>query len=270
MSAADGKATGANERLHAAILHAGIDLDDLAIQAHVDTKTVSRWLGGRIPHARVRFKVAQILGVEPDTIWPDTTPTARPRDDRRELAGIWAHANDIRAPDWKTLLSQAREQIDLLATTLHPIITAAGTTDLLREKADQGARVRVLIAHPESIWLAALAQLHGYPRDDHGRSTIDLQLLEVRERLQQFAGLPRIEIREHWAPCTTSLFRFDGHLLARLHLHVQPGDASPLIHLQQRDPDGPFQQLADYLDQLWIHASERFQPDPGRVDDPGP
>jgi hypothetical protein len=43
-----------NEQLRQALRNAGLEVDDLAVKAEVDVKTVLRWLSGRTPRARYR------------------------------------------------------------------------------------------------------------------------------------------------------------------------------------------------------------------------
>jgi hypothetical protein len=54
----------ANERLRTAIGNAQIDVDQIAEATNVDPKTVQRWLAGRVPHPRHRWKVSQLVGQE--------------------------------------------------------------------------------------------------------------------------------------------------------------------------------------------------------------
>ncbi len=99
----------ANDRLRSAIFKAGLEIEDLAARIEVDAKTVQRWLGGRTPHARYRAKVANVLDLQEHDLWPETIPAAQTRDDRRELSGAFAHANDVSVPDWRSLMQAARE-----------------------------------------------------------------------------------------------------------------------------------------------------------------
>lgn len=163
----------ANGRLRAALLEGGLEIEDLAAKVQVDAKTVQRWLGGRTPHARYRAKVAQVLDLTEVELWPETAPATR-RDDRRDLAGVYAQAGDIRVPGWRTLMQDARQQIDLLDYTLKDILASPGATDLLAAKAETGCQVRILIAHPKSIWVTSLAQQLGQDTPDaEGNTELD-------------------------------------------------------------------------------------------------
>jgi tetratricopeptide (TPR) repeat protein len=59
-----------NERLRRALAEAYITRDALAEATNVDPKTVQHWLKGRVPHARHRWKVAELLKVHEDVLWP--------------------------------------------------------------------------------------------------------------------------------------------------------------------------------------------------------
>ena len=261
----------ANEQLRAALARAGLDPDELAASLQVDSKTVGRWLGGRIPRARHRARIAHLLQCPEHDLWPDVIETTQPPDDRRELTSIYAHADDHRAPDWQTLLPTARQQIDLLDPTLHDLLTAPHTIDLLADKARSGCQIRILIAHPKSIWITALAHQLGHTEiDDQGNTILDRELNQSLHHLHQLAGHDRIELRAFWAERTLSILRFDDQMLITTHLHAVPGTHAPLLHLHRRDDHGPFDQYATHLDAIHRDASEPIAADfdPGQPPTP--
>jgi transcriptional regulator with XRE-family HTH domain len=259
-----------NDQLRSALAKAGLDVAELADQAGVDAKTAGRWLGGRVPHARYRTKVAHILNIDTDILWPNAAPTALQRDDRREIVAAYAHANHIDVPDWRTLLTQASEQIELLGVTLIEIAATPGITDLLKAKAAAGCQVRILIAHPESVWNTSLAHQYGQAEmDREGMTQLDHQLDEARHHLEPLAGHDGIDLRAHWSEPYNTILRFDDQMLIRLHLYAVPGTQTPLLHLQRRDHDGLFEQFAGHLDTIHHEASEPIQPNPDLYGPPG-
>lgn len=58
-----------NERLRDALMKEHKTIRDVATAVDVDPKTVQRWLDGRIPHARHRWAVAQLLSRTEDDLW---------------------------------------------------------------------------------------------------------------------------------------------------------------------------------------------------------
>ena len=255
----------ANEQLRSALARAGIEMEDLAAGLGVDAKTVQRWLGGRVPHARYRARIAETLGREEHDLWPDVDSTG-PRDDRRELAGLYIHGNDMRAPDWRTLMPAARDQIDLLDVSLAEILTAPGTTDLLAAKAADGIAIRILIAHPKSIWVTALAeQLGDAEVDAEGNTALDRQISHALAQLSPLAAVDGIEVRTFWAERTLTVRRFDDQMLVTQHLYRTPGQLAPLMHLRRRDDGGLFDRFAAHFQRILEHSSEPVPTDLARL-----
>ena len=208
-----------NERLRQAIHDAGYEPDDFAAAIDVDPKTVQRWLGGRTPSSRHRARTLQTLDAAEIDIWPELAQPAA-GDDGRELIAIYARGDDVRIPDWRTLLRDATTHIDLLGVTLIDQVTATGTTDLLLEKARAGVNVRILTAHPQSIWTTSLAQQLGdVTRDEHGRNQLDRDIDLSRSYQSRLLGHPHVDIRASWAEHTHTILRFDDDLLATIAIH---------------------------------------------------
>ena len=247
-----------NERLRQALHNAGMPPEDFAELLEVDAKTARRWLSGGTPTSRHRARAVEILSQRIDItehdLWPDTV-TPPVGDDSRDLIAIYNRSDDIRIPDWPTLLQNAHAAVDLLGTTLTDVLTTTGTTDLLLEKARRGARVRILTAHPESITLALLADpLAAAERDDNGQAQIDRDLALSRSYLDRLRVQPEIELLAHWAEPGPTVLRFDDEMLVSLHLHGQSGSDQPLMHLRRRDDGGLFDQHIAHLDAVAAHA----------------
>jgi hypothetical protein len=246
----------ANEALRSALVKARLEIEDLADHLQVDAKTAQRWLGGRVPHARHRAKIAALLDTPEPLLWPDAVQDSRPADDRQELSGIFASRSDLRAPDWRTLLTAAQRQVDLLDFTMTEILTTPGVTDRLAEKARAGCQIRLLIAHPKSIWVTELAQQLGQATDEHGNTSLDHDINESLRHLEALRGEIGIETRTFWAARSHTVLRFDEQMLVIPHLHGQPAERAPILHLQQVRDDGLFAQFAQHLQSLYEQASD--------------
>jgi lambda repressor-like predicted transcriptional regulator len=61
---------GLNERLRVAMAANGMEVETLARSVGVDPKTVQRWLRGRVPHPRHRWKICDLLGHSEQELWP--------------------------------------------------------------------------------------------------------------------------------------------------------------------------------------------------------
>jgi len=85
-----------NERLRIAMRDARVGVDEVAEAAGVDPKTAQRWLAGRIPHPRHRWKVAELLGQEDSYLWPGADTGATPgAPATSEVNVAYAHRADI-------------------------------------------------------------------------------------------------------------------------------------------------------------------------------
>lgn len=258
-----------NERLRAAIRQKGLDPDQLSVLVQVDVKTVYRWLGGRTPRPRYRAKVARALERDERQLWPDAAIEVPAEDPQREIHGAWPHANDYRAPDWRVLMRDAVEQIDLLDYTLLDIVGAAGITDMLEEKGASGCRVRALIAAPDSIWVASAAKQLGQDDQDYiSRTELEREIELARGHLEPLVGKPGIEIRAFYAERYNTILRFDEQMLVTLHLWATPTAQAPLLHLRRRGDGGLFDQFAHHLEGIIREATEPVDPNPEHYPDP--
>lgn len=223
----------ANDKLRAALQGAGLAPDDLAQIVRVDVRTVRRWLSGRTPYPRQRGKVARALDTTEHALWPGVA-TALPARARAaqptDLLAGYPAASDLAAPDWKTLMRDATEQIELLGDTLIPILGTPGVPQLLATKATHGCDVRILVSDP-GRHLAPLLDQHG----------IEIRVLEV--------------------PAQHTIHRFDEQLLLTLHLLGQDADQAPLLHLRRAAPGGLFDRLAQHYNHLWEQDSQPIDPD---------
>ena len=133
-----------NERLRTAMAKARVDVEAVSSKTGVDPKTVQRWLGGRVPHARHRWAVPELLDEEETYLWPETTNARRSTEaSKAELVELYPFRSAVPASLWWDLFSRAQQQIGVLvyaANFLHEQYPALN--DLLREKAAAGCKVR--------------------------------------------------------------------------------------------------------------------------------
>jgi transcriptional regulator with XRE-family HTH domain len=223
----------ANDNLRAALQRAGLTAGDLAEIVRVDVRTVRRWLSGRTPYPRQRGKVARGLDTTEHDLWreiatapPPRTPAAQPTD----LLAAHPTASDLAAPDWKPLMHDADERIELLGDTLTPILDTPGVPELLATKASHGCYVRILVSDTGSY-------------------------------LAPFVDQTGIEIRVLEAPAHQTIRRFDNQLLLILDLLGQNPEQAPLLHLKRAAPGGLFDRLAEHYNFLWEDAAQPIEPD---------
>jgi transcriptional regulator with XRE-family HTH domain len=260
----------ANERLRHAITRAGLEPEQLADAIEVDEKTVQRWLAGRVPHPRLRRRVARQLERDEHELWPEVA-TAAPQDEDAggEILGAWAHAADTGVPDWRELLDEAVDRVELLDYSLLEILSASGTIDTLAAKAASGCGVRTLIAAPDSLWVALRAAALGQPEDHIGRSLLAVEVETARGYLEPLTGNEGVELRQISADPGYRILRFDDQMLISPHLHAISSTQSPLLHLRRGQADGVFDRFASHFENLSRGASDQIDPTPARYPDPG-
>ena len=105
----------ANERLRTAMVNARIDIDQVAAATKVDPKTVQRWLAGRVPHPRHRWRVSELVEQEEGYLWPTAQPDVAPgAPATSEVVTAYAHRTDVPPSTWNDLLARSCRQIDII------------------------------------------------------------------------------------------------------------------------------------------------------------
>ncbi len=212
-----------NERLRGAILQARLSIDQVAEHAGVDPKTITRWLGGRVPHPRHRFAVAALLprrGV-PVAISQSVGPELRRR--HAELVAAFPFRADVDAAYWWTMITRARQQIDLLGYTLyflpqqHPQLIS-----VLLDKCAAGCKSAWSWLTPNSEFVRLREVEEQDPITLSAR--IETSLRAFRPLVDACSGA---ELRYQNAPLYSSVFRFDDEMLVTPHLYATPGHRAP-------------------------------------------
>jgi transcriptional regulator with XRE-family HTH domain len=239
-----------NERLRSALAQRGVPPEELATVCEVDPKTVTRWLGGRIPHARHRWSVANHLNVDEAFIWPQARPVARQMPGNGAgLVAAYPDRASVPREIWLSLLMESGRQIDVLVFSgtffaqSNPRIAT-----MLAERAAAGVRVRLCFGDPQGHAVAIRGREEGIG---------DSLAAKIRASLTYYRPLldtPGCEIRLHDSTLYNSLFRYDDDLLVNPHVWGQPASANPLMHLQKDRELGWFDSYASSFDAVWDSA----------------
>lgn len=241
-----------NERLHSVLAQRGVSPESLAEACHVDPKTVGRWLGGRLPHPRHRFRVAQHLSVAETFLWP--APQARPGaagtgGAGTELVASYRNRASVPRDTWLTLLREAQEQIDVLVFSgTFFAQTNPDVARMLAERAAEGVRVRLCFGAPGGQAVVVRGREEGI--GDTLAAKVRASLTYYRSLLSQSG----CEVRLHDTTLYNSLFRYDDQLLVNPHIFGQPASANPLFHLQRTDSGGWFDSYAQGFETVWADA----------------
>jgi hypothetical protein len=163
-------------------------------------------------------------------LWPQAAvqeaskpSAAGPSDRLAAYAGLGA----LDAPDWKQMIRDASDHVELLGSTLGAVLETGGLAGLLAAKAANGCQVRILVSDPA-------------------------------QQLAPYLDRDGIEIRVLDAPAHQTVLRFDQQLFLLLELS---GEDAPLLHVRRASTGGLFDRLTRHYEDCWERASQPIDPD---------
>lgn len=238
-----------NQRLRGAILNAELTPAALAAAVEVDVKSVHRWLTeDRIPYPSTRMRVAHALNQQETFLWPELLE----RDDpfaatATEVERIWPARSSISTETWHALFSRAAAEIDILVFTGGFLIETLDWSDVLRRRAEDGARVRIMIGDPDSPAVKMRAsELSTTWLPEKCRST--LRYLETLD------GQSNVTVRSSGSIPYLSIFRFGDILLANTYAYGEWGYRSPVFQLRCATFDHLFEFYLNSFERVWRDA----------------
>ena len=240
---------GINERLRVAMTAKAMEIEALARLAGVDPKTVQRWLGGRVPHPRHRWRICDILGQSEQDLWPGVGLGASGTHHTSEIAAAYAHRADAPSQLWAGMLDRVCTNLDLLGYAMlffpeqHPRLA-----EILGDKCAGGLRVRIALADPDSAEVMARDKLEGLG------GTLPGRILSTVQHFEPLLSNAGVEIRYHSAPLYNAIYRFDDQMLVTPYLYKLHGYQHPLLHLKRLGPAGIFESYAQQFEAIWTES----------------
>jgi hypothetical protein len=219
----------ANERLRAALLAKGVDIDQLAEAIQVDPKTVERWITqGRQPYRKHRYAVASFLGTDEGYLWPHALTREQVASaSESEIVQVYPHRWAVPRDIWGRLFAGASTEIGILVYSGTFVHDDHGLMRVLADKAHADVRVRILLGDPESPQVAQRGIDEGVG---------DGQIQRCRNAIHWYGTrlLPAgVEIRLHGTVLYNSIYRADDQLLVNTHAYGQPAGDAPVLHLRR-------------------------------------
>ncbi|MGW2468052.1 XRE family transcriptional regulator [Streptomyces bauhiniae] len=239
-----------NERLRSALVQRGLTVEELAEACSVDPKTASRWVGGRVPHRRHRWTVANLLRVDETYLWPENGQGAqRLGAARSELVDTYPNRASVPRDVWLSLLLGAMKQVDVLVFSgTFFAQTNPHIASMLQERAQAGVRVRLCFGDPH----AEAVRVRG--REEGIGDTLAAKIKASLTYYRDLVGYPGCEVRLHDTTLYNSIFRYDDHLMVNPHIWGQPASANPLLQLRNTDGGEWFQRYSDSFEAVWASA----------------
>src|SRR5262249_4820399 len=240
-----------NDVLRRALVDAKLTERQLAERIGADPATVSRWVSDatRTPQPRLRWAVADALGVDEMSLWPNATRAMIKTGPDREIHHVYLSSPAVPGERWVDLISNATRDIAVSAFScyfLWNLIPDLSTK--LRAKVADGCRVRFIIGDPGNPLVEADEAATGVPLK------LTTRIAQTRHMLEPLRDI--VEGRESTLGYGRSVFRGDNDALLSIWPHGIWGGDYPVLHLRRRQDDGIFDQMAvRHVDRLWEDAT---------------
>jgi lambda repressor-like predicted transcriptional regulator len=239
-----------NQALREAMAQAQLSRGKLAQECAVDVKTIDRWLreDERIPHPRQRWAASRALGVEPEVIWPSLKEERR-SPALREITAAYPTRSAMPSTAWTELVNAASHDLAFAGYTSYFLwLTVPNLRDVLRKKAEEGARVRFLLGDPEAEITRQREAIEAVPLSVSARIAVTLA---ESERLK---NLPNIDVRLSDRHIALSVWIFDDQAVVSTHIAASVGHDSPTYRLKRLETGGMFSAYATHVETLWSDA----------------
>lgn len=243
----------ANERLRDALAQRGLDSVVVGERLGVDPKTVQRWVTqSRAPYPKHRAQLSALLQESETWLWPDSvTPERQEAASRSEVVQVHPRRSSISGEDWLRIFDAATTFIDLLvyAGLFLPEQTPT-IIDVMKAKAADGARVRLLLGDPE----CRAVELRG-EEEGIGSQAVATKVRNSLQLLRRpLHKAPGVQVRLHRSTLYTSIYRSDDTMIANPHVLGLPAAQAPAIHLRRLSAGGLFDTYASMYDRVWDEA----------------
>jgi transcriptional regulator with XRE-family HTH domain len=217
-----------NERLRAALLQNGFTPNSLAVKLGVDTKTVERWVKGRVPHRSNRYTLSSTLGFDEAYLWPD----ALSRDQvaaasSSEILAVYPHRSEIPRDVWHRLFEATDEEIGILVYAGLFMAEDSRLHKIFLKKAKAGVRVRLLLGDPDDLHVTERGNEEGIGE------AVSAKVRNALVLYQSLRGVDGIEFRLHRTVLYNSIYRADDQLIVNTHVYGLPAPQAPAWHLRK-------------------------------------
>jgi transcriptional regulator with XRE-family HTH domain len=239
-----------NERLRQALLGARLREDDVAARLGVDSKTVRRWLSGRIPYPHNRAALAELVCVDEGDLWPDAGAPLALRTRPEELGTVYAHRWAVPRDVWVRLFGSAQREIAILAYSALFLAEDAGILGILADKGRTGVAVRIALGDPEATSVAERGEEEGIG---------DAMSAKIRNALMLYRHLgavENVEIRLHQTVLYNSIYRADDRVLVNQHSYGVPAAQAPVFSLSDVGNGEMTGLYVDSFDRVWAGSAQ--------------
>nr|WP_205751896.1 XRE family transcriptional regulator [Cryptosporangium phraense] len=235
-----------NDTLRRALADSRLRDVDVASRLGVDPKTVQRWVAGRIPHARHRWGLADMVGKHENDLWPHLEHLAGGAS--QETVAVYPHRGSVPPTVWRSLFGVARDRIDVLVYSGLFLVEDVELMRLITSRARAGVRVRMAFGDPDSPFVRSRGAEEGI--DDALGAKVRSALVLCRPLLDA----PNVEIRRHATVLYNSLYRADDEVLVNAHVYGVGASHAPVFHLRSTGPESMTATYLESFERVWAIA----------------
>lgn len=240
-----------NDRLRDAILRNGMTPVGVAEKIGVDPKTVERWITqDRTPYPRHRHAIAALVRESESYLWPNAvTPEKASRLGQNEVVQVYSRRSSVPYEVWRRLIDRAEEHIDILAYAgLFLVEQDPGLIDTLRQKAQDGVSVKILLGDPTRPAIERRSVEEGAP------GVMAAKIRQVMQYYNRLGDTSDVEVRYHETTLYNSIYRFDDEMLVNMHVLGIPAPHAPVMHLRRLSGGDLFRTYADSFDRVLLSS----------------
>jgi hypothetical protein len=183
--------------------------------------------------------------------------TAQPESNSGQVVAFYPHRADTPKRLWMDLLVSAQKSIDLFANaSLFLPEENPMAIDILKEKAANGVRVRILLGDPDHPAM----ELRG--REERLFEAIPGRIRMALASYRPLVDVEGVEFRLHGTSLYNSIFRYDDQMLVNQHIYGTYGYIAPILHLRKVDGADLFDTYMRSFELVWneesydIHAKD--------------
>lgn len=226
----------------------------MAAALGVDPKTVQRWLGGRVPHPRHRWAVADLVHLDEHELWPELEDTGSQMC--TEIKASYPHRSAVPHQTWRRLFGGAQREIGVLAYAALFLAEDVELTRLLADKARGGVTVRLLLADPDSRQVAERGAEEGIG------AAVAARVHNAVALFRPLMDIDGVQARQHRTVLYNSIFRADDEMLINPQVHGIAAAYSPVLRLRRTEPGGLFATYVESFERVWVEATPLKTPIP--------
>lgn len=219
-----------NERLRDALHKQGLTPADLAEHVGVDPKTVERWITkGRAPYPKYRSAISARLRETESYLWPGAySPERVAQVTQSEVVHLYPRRGAVPQEIWQRLLDQATRQVGILAYAgLFLPEQNPRWVSTLREKAESGVQVEILLGDPDGDRVAERGA------DEGIGGAMASKVHNVLAFYKELRAVDNVAVHFHNTTLYNSIYRFDDEMLVNTHLYGTPAAYAPVWHLRR-------------------------------------